>query len=427
LGASEAGICVDEDSAVTKRVAITGMAGFSPIGNDWDTMRAHLREGRSGIRHMEDWERYAGLLTRLAAPVEHFALPDHYNRKNTRSMGRVSLLAVRATERALEDAGLLGDPVVTSGRTGVAYGSSVGSTPAIADFGYMLINHDIGNLNANTYLKMMGHTSAVNVALFFKLRGRVIPAVSACTSGSQGIGFACEAIRFGLQDVMLAGGGEELCPTEAATFDALYATSTRNREPHRTPRPFDRDRDGLVIGEGACTLVLEEWEHARARGARIHAEIVGFGTNSDGSHVTQPNPDTMGTAMRLALQDAGLAPADIGYVSAHGTATEQGDIAESLATRAVMGGRIPISSLKGHTGHTLGACGALEAMVGIRMMQEGWFHPTLNLDHPDPRCAELDHLTGEGRSLDLEYFMSNNFAFGGVNTSLIFRRGDGSG
>lgn len=405
-----------------RRVAVTGMAGFSPIGNDWETIRAHLRAGRSGIRYMEDWERYAGLLTRLAAPVEGFSLPAHYNRKNTRSMGRVSLLAARATELALEDAGLLGDPVISGGRTGVAYGSSVGSTPAIADFGYMLLNHDIGNLNANTYLKMMGHTSAVNVGLFFKVQGRIIPSVSACTSGSQGIGFACEAIRFGVQDVMLAGGGEELCPTEAATFDALYATSTRNAEPHLTPRPFDRDRDGLVIGEGACTLVLEEWERALARGARIHAEIVGFGTNSDGSHVTQPNPETMGIAMRLALQDAGLSPADIGYISAHGTATEQGDLAESQATHAVMGTSIPISSLKSYTGHTLGACGALEAMVGIRMMREGWFHPTLNLEHPDPRCAELDHLTGGGRVLDVEYLMSNNFAFGGVNTSLIFRR-----
>jgi 3-oxoacyl-[acyl-carrier-protein] synthase II len=410
---------------LTRRVVVTGMAGFSPIGSDWETIRANLAGRRSGIRRMAGWDRYAGLLTRLGAPVEGFALPDHYNRKNTRSMGRVSLLATRATELALADAGLLGDPVVGGGRTGVAYGSSVGSTPAIADYGAMLLNDDIGNLNANTYVKMMGHTSAVNVALFFKVKGRIIPAVSACTSGSQSIGFAYEAIRFGLQDVMLAGGAEELCPTEAATFDALYATSTRNDAPELTPRPFDRDRDGLVIGEGACTLVLEELGRARARGAAVYAELAGFGTNADGTHITQPNQDTMAEAMRLALRDAGLDAERIAYVSAHGTATEQGDTAESHATLAVLGPRVPVSSLKSYTGHTLGACGALEAMVGIRMMAEGRFHPTLNLDHPDPRCAELDYIVGEMRTIDAEYVMSNNFAFGGINTSLIFRRWDG--
>lgn len=407
---------------MTRRVVVTGMAGFSPIGNDWDQIRASLLARRSGIRYIPEWEKYNGLLTRLAGPVENFSLPTHYTRKNTRSMGRVSLLATRATELALADAGLLGDPLVSGGRTGVAYGSSVGSTPAIADFGRMLINLDIGNLNATTYLKMMGHTSAVNVALFFQVRGRVIPSVSACTSGSMGIGYAYEAIKFGLQDVMLAGGAEELCPTEAALFDALYATSTRNDEPQLTPRPFDRDRDGLVIGEGGCTLVLEELDSALRRGARIYAEVAGFATNADGAHATQPSADTMQVVMRLALQDAGLEPGQIAYISAHGTATEQGDIAESHATGAVFGANTPISSLKSYTGHTLGACGALEAMVAIQMMREGWFHANLNLDNPDPRCAELDYLTGDGRNIGADYVMSNNFAFGGINTSLVFRR-----
>jgi 3-oxoacyl-[acyl-carrier-protein] synthase II len=407
---------------LSRRVVVTGMAGFSPIGNDWGEMRASLLARRSGIRYIPEWEKYNGLLTRLAGPVENFSLPGHYTRKNTRSMGRVSLLATRATELALADAGLLGDPLVSGGRTGVAYGSSVGSTPAIADFGRMLINLDIGNLNATTYLKMMGHTSAANVALFFQVRGRVIPSVSACTSGSMGIGYAYEAIKFGMQDVMLAGGAEELCPTEAALFDALYATSTRNGEPQLTPRPFDRDRDGLVIGEGACTLVLESLDSALRRGAPIYAEVAGFATNADGAHATQPSADTMQVVMRLALQDAALEPGQIAYISAHGTATEQGDIAESHATGAVFGANTPISSLKSYTGHTLGACGALEAMVAIQMMREGWFHANLNLDNPDPRCAELDYLTGDGRNIGAEYVMSNNFAFGGINTSLVFRR-----
>jgi 3-oxoacyl-[acyl-carrier-protein] synthase II len=189
-----------------------------------------------------------------------------------------------------------------------------------------------------------------------------------------------------------------------------------------TPRPFDATRDGLVIGEGAGCLILEELEHALARGATIHAELVGFGTNSDGCHVTQPNSATMKGAIELALEDAGLAPSAIGYVNAHGTATEQGDIAETQATTQVFGANMPISSLKSYMGHTLGACGALEAWISIQMMREGWFAPTLNLDQVDPRCGALDYIKGEGRLIDCEYVMSNNFAFGGINTSLIFKK-----
>lgn len=407
---------------MNRRVVVTGMAGYSPIGNEWDEILVRLRAKRSGICYMSEWDKYNGLLTRLGGPVQDFELPAHYTRKNTRSMGRVALLSTRATERALSDANLLGDEVITSGRTGVAYGSSVGSTSAVADFGKMLIDHDIGNLNATTYLKMMGHTTMANVAVFFQVRGRMIPAVSACTSGSQGIGYGYEAIKFGLQDVMLAGGAEELCPTMAALFDALYAASTRNTEPELTPRPFDRDRDGLVIGEGACTLVLEELEHAQRRGAKIYAEIVGFATNADGAHVTQPNADTMQLVMQLALQDAGLDALQIAYISGHGTATDQGDIAESQATARVFGPKVPFSTLKGYTGHTLGACGALEAMVSINMMRDGWFHPNLNLNNVDSRCADLDYIVDEGRQLCADFVMSNNFAFGGINTSLIFRR-----
>lgn len=407
-----------------RRVVITGMAGLSPIGSDWETIEQHLRTGRTGIRFMADWERFSELLTRLAAPVTDFERPAHYSRKRVRSMGRVALMSTRATELALAEAGLLDDPRIEDGRMGVSYGSSTGSPDAIADFGNMLLRNTSNGINANSYLKMMSHTAAINIGVFFGLKGRVIPTSSACTSGSQGIGYAYEAIKYGHQELMVAGGAEELCATEAAVFDTLYATSTRNTEPHLTPRPFDRDRDGLVIGEGACSLILEEREHALARGARIHAEIVGFGTNSDGRHVTQPEVDTMHQAMVLALRDAGLAPEDVGYISAHGTATDRGDIAESQATWRLFGGNTPISALKSYTGHTLGACGALEAMVAVRMMQLGWFHGTANLDNPDPACAELDYLTGEGRSLDVDCVISNNFAFGGINTSLLLRRGD---
>jgi len=356
-----------------------------------------------------------------------FEKPEHFSRKQIRSMGRVALMATVATERALADAGLLREaiiPEITDGRMGVSYGSSAGSTDALINICSMMLDHpspDMG-INANSYLKAMGHTTAVNIGIFFSLKGRVIPTSSACTSGSQGIGYAYEAIKYGHQDLMVSGGGEELCPTEAAVFETLYATSARNDAPESTPRPFDKDRDGLVIGEGAATLILEEREHAIRRGATIHAEIIGFGTNSDGAHITQPQAETMYRALALALEQSGLRAQDIGYVSAHGTATELGDIAESQATNRLLGSNIPISAFKSFTGHTMGACGALEAMVAIQMMNQGWFHGTANLDNLDSNCAKLDYLTGEGREIETRFVMSNNFAFGGINTSLIFAK-----
>ncbi len=405
-----------------KRVVVTGMAGISALGSEWQAIQQAFQEGRSAIRVMPDWSRYVELNTRLGGPVENFQAPAHWTRKQLRSMGRVSQLAVRAAEIALEDAGLLGERSITDGRMGVACGSSVGSTAEIRAFGNMLLNGVTDDLNANSYVRMMPHTTAANIGIFFELKGRIIPTSSACTSGSQGIGYAYEAIRYGRQDLMLAGGAEELCPSEALVFDALYATSQKNDTPELTPRPYDRDRDGLVIGEGGGMLVLESLEHAQARGAHIHAEIVGFGSNSDGTHITRPEAATMRIAMEMALADAGLPPEAIGYVNGHGTATEQGDVAETQATSRLFGSRMPISSQKSYLGHTLGACGALESWFSIEMLRNDWYAPTLNLQNVDPLCGELDYLAGDGRRMSNEYVMNNNFAFGGINTSLIFKR-----
>ncbi|MGH1471679.1 MAG: beta-ketoacyl-ACP synthase [Cellvibrionaceae bacterium] len=405
-----------------KRVVVTGMSGLSPIGSDWSTVSDNLKKLRTGIRRMDEWDIYAGLNTRLAGVVSDFEKPSHYNRKMTRSMGRVALMATRSAELALEDAGLLNDETIKDGRMGVAYGSSTGTPDAIKDFGNMLLNHSTEGLTANTYIKMMSHTTPVNIGVFFGLTGRVITTSSACTSGSQAIGYAYESIQAGKHKLMIAGGAEELCPTEAAVFDTLYATSLANDAPDTTPKPFDEHRDGLVISEGAGTLILEELEYARARGANIYAELVGFGTNSDGAHVTQPKTETMQVAMEKALADANLQPKDIGYISAHGTATDRGDVAESQATHRVFGNKTPISSFKSFTGHTLGACGALEAWVSIQMMREGWCHATANLKNIDPRCGDLDYIIDESRNLDVDYVMTNNFAFGGINTSLIFKK-----
>ena len=369
-----------------------------------------------------DWhKRFPELEAQLGAPIENYAPPKHWTRKQLRSMGRVSYLCVDAAEQALTDAGLLGDESITDGRMGVACGSSSGSTKDIGDVGELLLTGTSRNFSANTYVRMMPHTTAANIGIFFGLKGRIIPTSSACSSGSQGIGYAYEAIKYGLTDMMLAGGGEEFCPSEVYVFDSLYAASRRNGEPEKTPRPYDANRDGLVIGEGAGIFVLEELEHAKRRGAKIYAELVGYGANSDGSHVTQPQKDTMQKCMELALQDAGITPDKIGYVNGHGTATEKGDIAETLATEAVFG-FVPISSQKSYLGHTLGACGALEAWFSIEMMNGGWFAPTLNLNNIDPRCGKADYILSGGREIQTDYVMSNNFAFGGVNTSLVFKR-----
>jgi 3-oxoacyl-[acyl-carrier-protein] synthase II len=369
---------------------------------------------------MEDWGKYKRMNTQLAAPVD-FTMPD-YPRKKIRGLGRVGQLALVSADRALQSAALApDDPELSSGRCGVAYGSSMGSVDSLLDFYSMLVLGDLKNMSATTYIKAMPQTCAANIGVFYGLTGRIITTNTACTSGSMSIGFAYETIQRGLQDIMIAGGAEELSPADAAVFDTLFAASTKNDTPELTPRAYDKNRDGLVVGEGSGTVILEEYEHAVKRGAKIFAEVVGFGTNTDGTHITQPNRLTMGTAMKLALKDAALDPACIGYVNTHGTATSAGDIAESWATHDVFDRSVPVSTIKNYTGHTLGACGTIEAWLSINMMKEKWFCPNVNLDEVDPRCAPLDYIRGGGREIGTEYIMSNNFAFGGINTSLIFR------
>jgi 3-oxoacyl-[acyl-carrier-protein] synthase II len=370
---------------------------------------------------MDGWSKYQGMHTRLAAPIDGFETPGHYGRKETRSMGRVAILSTYATELALKDAGLWGEAELKNGRAGVAYGSSSGSIDAILDFYSLLVHHAVTNVTSSTYIKMMAHTCAVNISVFFKLTGRLVPTGTACTSGSLAVGNAYELISSGAQDIMIAGGAEELSPTQAVVFDTLYATSTKNGTPGLTPSPYDADRDGLVIGEGAGTLILEEYERAKARGAKIYAEIIGFATNTDGTHITQPNKETMAIAIKNAIASSGVPASEIGYVSGHGTATAQGDVAETLATREAFGRAVPICSLKSYIGHTLGACGALESIAAIEMMNRDWYHPTLNLNNIDPACGDLDYIKSEGRAMKNAYVANNNFAFGGINTSLVFK------
>lgn len=408
---------------MSRRVVVTGGSCVSSLGMELEDVFASLKSLKNRVVRMDEWDLYAQMNTRLASPIL-YELPA-YSRKKIRGAGRVAILALAAADKAIQSAGLAEETeLLKSGRVGVAYGSSMGSINPLLDFFSMLKPpHDCSKITATTYIRSMPQTCAVNVSVFFGTTGRIITTNTACTSGSLSIGYAYEAIKFGMQDVMIAGGADELDATESAVFDTLFATSVKNDTPELTPAPYDKNRDGLVIGEGSGALILEEYEHAKARGARIYAELVGFGHNTDGDHITQPKKETMQIALELALKDAALSSDAIGYVNGHGTATRHGDFAESWATYNAFNKRsVPISSLKSYIGHTLGACGGIEAWLGINMMNRKWFSPNLNLKEIDPECAPLDYIMGDGRELDVEYIMSNNFAFGGINTSLIFKR-----
>ncbi len=404
-----------------RRVVITGIGLTSPIGHSLDAVSAALREGRHGIVKWPSFYTEGKLSTQLAAPavgVDLSILP----RRKVRTMGRVSLLSAYASVRAVEDAGL-SEAMLASEHTGLAYGSTHGSSSELVRFCESYFeNHSLMGISSTSYLKFMSHTTSANLATYYGIKGRVISTCAACVSASLAIGAGFETIQAGLHDVMVCGGAEELHFSHAGVFDILYAASHKyNEAPDRSPRPFDAARDGLVVGEGAGTLILESLEHATARGAKIHAEVVGYGTNCDGGHLTNPSADGMARVMRLALASAKVEPREIDYVNAHGTGTEQGDLAESQASFEVFGDSTPLSSTKGFTGHTLGACGAIEAAFCVAMMRDGFLAPNRNLDEVDPRCAPLNYVR-KLQPAKPSLMMSNNFAFGGINTSLILRR-----
>lgn len=406
------------------RVFVTGYGIVSAFGDTLEDCIAGFEKKENKVKFMSEYQNFNDLRSYVAAPIENYDPLKELTRKDKRSMGRVSLLSIHAAKNTLINAGLMDennhiDEEVLE-NLGVAAGSSTGSTDAVVDMAKLFLDCD-SNVNANTYIKMMPHTIAANVAIYFHLKGRVIPTSSACTSSSHAIGYAYESVKFGKIPMMLAGGGEELCISETYVFDSLYAASRKNDTPKLTPRPFDKSRDGLVLGEGACFLLLESEESMIKRGAKPIAEVVGFGSTCDGTHVTRPQSTTMKKAMMLALEDSGIDKSEIKYVNAHGTATQYGDIQESIATNELFGEDIAVSSLKSYIGHTLGACGSMESLFSIVMMNQNRFYPTLNLDEVDPECAKLNYIR-DITEIKTDYVMNNNFAFGGINTSLIFKR-----
>ena len=405
-----------------RRVVVTGIGFRSPIGNTLNAMKESLQSGRGGIRIMPEWNDIDHLRTRVAgvcSDVDEKVIPRNYRR----SMGRVSILAAIAAMEAVADSGI-SEEEIGSPSCGVSFGSTAGSSQAMEGFVKDVFStRSLKGLQSSIYLQFMSHTCAANLAMMFHTKGPVIASCTACVSGSQGIGFGYEAIKEGRAVLMLAGGAEEMHFMDAGIFDIMRATSVKyNDRPDSTPRPFDVDRDGLVVGEGAACLVLEEYDHARARGARIYSEVVGYGTNCDGSHLTNPSAEGMAGAMRIAMKDAGMSTQDIQHINAHATATPAGDLAEATATHEVFGTSVPVSALKGFTGHTLGACGAIESIETILMINEHFIAASKNLETPDPQLPPLNHVIGNARDFSFNVGMNNNFAFGGINTSLIFRK-----
>ena len=404
-----------------KRVVITGRGAITPLGNTVDSMMDGLAEGRSAVERMEDWSIYKGLHSLVGAPAV-LENEKQIPRQKRRSMGRLSIFAAQAAQQALDDAGLSPE-TVASDRMGCVVGSTMGSAASITEtFELVLPERDIAQLPSTKFFQCVSHTAAMNISQYLGITGTVLAPSAACASGLQALGVGYDLIRSGRQDRVLCGGAEELHPTVTGSFDVLFATSSHhNDSPKTTPCPFDRNRDGLVCGEGAGILVLEDMEQALARGAKIHAEVLGFSTCGSGAHISQSNADAMVRCLRQVLNESGIQPSEVDYISAHATATAHGDVEEAKALKKIFGDAVPVSSLKGHMGHTLGASGAIELIASLEMMKRGVVYPTLNLKNIDPECEGIQHVQ-EDMHRDVQTIVKNSFAFGGINAALVCRK-----
>ena len=411
------------ENARLKRVIISGVGAVSGLGGDVPSLIEGIRQGRSAVRFMDGWDELTGLKSLVAAPAE-LVNPKAIPRKYRRTMGRMSLFAAQAAQQALKDA-RIEDEARTSGRMGCIIGSTMGGAQSIFEaYDTILPERNITNLTSTKFFQCVSHTAAMNVAQLLGITGCVMATSAACASALQAIGVGYDLIRLGRQDLALCGGAEELHPTVTGIFDVLMATSTNyNNEPQKTPRPFDKDRDGLVCGEGSGMIVLEEYDHARRREAKVYGEIIGYNTCGSGAHISQSNSASIISCLSNAMKDAGISPADVDYINAHATATLQGDKEEAKAISQILGDNVPVSSLKGHIGHTLGASGALELIVSLAMMAEGAIFPTLNLVNVDPDCSGPHHVINLLRR-KIDIFIKNCFAFGGINAALVCKKAE---
>jgi 3-oxoacyl-[acyl-carrier-protein] synthase II len=394
------------------------------MGMGAEALTRGIRDRKSAVRRMDGWEKYGGLKSLVGAPSElvgEKAIP----RQKRRSMSQLSIQSVQAANEALEEAALEVD-ALPSDRVGCIVGSTIGSPKTINDFFEIVLpEYTLNNVPAMQFFKAMSHTAAMNVAQYFGLNGYVMATSAACASGLQAIGTGYHLLRLGLQDVMLCGGAEELHPLVTGTFDLLYATSTKyNSSPSDTPRPFDRDRDGLVCGDGAGMVVLETYDHAVKRGADMLVEVSGYASSGSGDHISHSHSSSMANCMRNALDDADISPSDIDYINAHATATLQGDSAEAEAISDVFGPRVPVSSLKGYIGHTLGASGPIELAAVVAMFRDDIIYPGLNLRNVAPDCSGINHVM-EPLSGGIERVLKNSFAFGGINSAIVLSRIEG--
>ncbi len=405
------------------RVVVTGVGCISPLGNDIDTTWQALLAGRSGVGPITQFDA-SSFKTRFAAEVKDFDPEQHLGRRDARRMDRFAQFALVAVEQALADAGL----AIHDGnraRVGVVLGTGIGGIGTLLKGAEVLAERGPHWVSPFLVPMMLPDTGAGQVAIRFGLRGPNMAVVTACATGANAIGEAAEMIRRGAADAMVAGGSEAaIVPVALAGFNVMDAISTRNDDPARASRPFDLNRDGFVLGEGAGALILESEDHAHARGARVWAEVAGYASTNDAFHMSAPLEDGAGASlcMRLALADAGLGLTEIDYINAHGTSTRLNDASETAAIKAVFGEQaynIPVSSTKSMTGHLLGAAGAVEAIFSILALTHGTLPPTINYEAPDPAC-DLDYVPNQSRPAKVRRVLSNSFGFGGHNASVIF-------
>ena len=410
---------------MNRRVVVTGIGMVTPVGVDTETTWEGLINGKSGIVPITQFEDKT-IPTQIAGEVRGFEPEKYIEQKEIKKMDRFIQLAIAASQMAMDTAGLK-ITAENAERVGIIVSAGMGGLPAIEKYHRIYIERGIRKITPFFIPMLIINEAAGVLSIRYGAKGPNLCVVTACATGTHSIGEAFKTIQRGAADAMIAGGTEScICALGVGGFNAMKALSTRNDEPQRASRPFDVGRDGFVIGEGSGIVILEEMSAAVKRGARIYAEVAGYGASGDAYHITSPSPNGEGAArcMRVALEDAGLPPSDMGYINAHGTSTKFGDELESIAIKTVFGNHaysIPVSSTKSMMGHLLGAAGGVEAVISILAMDRGILPPTINLDNPDPEC-DLDYIPHRARQVRVNVVMSNSFGFGGTNACLIFKK-----